>query len=540
MLDNNDGITIIDVTDPESPAYCFVSIYGLECEDRLNIPLLTPLSATQYLHGYYPEVKMHNSETTDDEEIVSEQSVLNTLRPFESVRMITLDMLSEVWPGEYISDEPNPADPNESSVTTSIHMPPSLVDMTFVPAINYALQTGETDRLDPFMWLPGNLSKIKETLRAHNPLSENDLALLSKVIAVEVKQNKSIDLSHFSPTGEQLIELLSAHELEGVEVLNISNMQQITIDILRQLIPLLPKLRRLVLLHTIPDTDILSLLSESPELFYRIDSIIHFAFLRHLGQAVYPAAFSHIITKDSGEVVVASVPYFTPDQLVQGLTDYLSLLRSEDTYTVLTSMRNELPLLATYASAVREPGRSWSERIVPFIPSKTFDMLEEREGWFFAWSAIKSFSKSPSYRYAFAKINKEAMEECQQRIDELRESFKLPSHFDTPQNVELDDNSDAKTSFLSVELCAKENAIRSEYAGRGFHLFDVNSFFQELVKEGRPPPSPEALTKLLELFAFLEKKDFSLCLMTLADLKWFLNKTHIAQARVRYMEQMSF
>lgn len=76
-------------------------------------------------------------------------------------------------------------------------------------------------------------------------------------------------------------------------------LEQIKIGILSQLIPLLPDLRRLVLLHTIPDTDdVLSLLSENPDLFYRIDSIIHIAFLRHLNQAVFPAVF--FLTKYSG------------------------------------------------------------------------------------------------------------------------------------------------------------------------------------------------------------------------------------------------
>lgn len=500
---------------------------------------MTPLSATQYLRGYYPEV---DSEASDHRKIMLEESVLGTLRPFDSVRMITIDMLSEAWPGEYTSDEPNsaglPIEPKESSAT-SIHMPPSLVDMTFVPALNHALQTGETDYLDPFMWIPRNLSKIKETLRTHNPLSAIDLALLSRAITVEVTQAKSIDLSHFSLTGEQLIEVLSAQE--GVEVLNISHMQQITIDALRQLIPLLPNLRRLVLLHTIPEVDVLSLLSESPELFYRIDSFIHLALLRDLGQAAFPAVFSHIIAKDS-EVVIASLPYFTPDQLVQALTDYLSLLRCGDSYDILTSMGDELPLLAAYASAVREPGRSWSERIVPFIPKKT-KMLNVREGWFFAWSAPNPFIDSESYRYAFVKNNKEAMEECQRRIDELRKSFKLPSHPDMPRNfegqvtaaagepdAEVDDNSEREAS-LSDKLSAKENAIKSEYADREFHIFDVKTFFQELVKEGRPAPSPEALTKLLEFFASLEKTDTPLSVMTQADLKSFLEKTRKIQLR---------
>jgi len=209
-------------------------------------------------------------------------------------------------------------------------------------------------------------------------------------------------------------------------------------------------------------------------------------------------------------------------------------------------MRNELPLLAAYASAVREPGRSWSERIVPFISRKTSNDFNAHEGWFFAWSAPDAYRDSPSYRYAFAKFNKEVSEECQRRIVELRESFNLPSHLDTPQNsegeqaadepdAELDGNSEAA---MPDGLLAKEDAIKSEYADREFHIFDVNSFFQELVKEGRPAPSPEALTKLLELFAFLEKKDSPLSVMTPADLKSFLDKTHKAQARLRYMERM--
>jgi hypothetical protein len=138
-------------------------------------------------------------------------------------------------------------------------------------------------------------------------------------------------------------------------------------------------------------------------------------------------------------------------------------------------------------------------------------------------------------------------EECQRRIDELRESFKLPGYLDTPQDSEGqaageaaglgDDNSEtATTSSLPDELDAKEEAIKSEYADREFHIFDVNSFFQELVNEGRPAPSPEVLTKLLELFAFLEKKDAPLLLMTPAHLKSFLDQTHEDLERRKLME----
>ena len=419
MLDDHVGITIIDVTNPESPAYCFVSIDELECEDGSNISIMTLHSSTQYVCHYYPQ---DDSETPHQQ---LERSVLNTLCSFESVPMITIDMLAEAWPGEYMPT-PEPSPSGLSLEPKGIYLPPSLVELTFLPALNYALQTGATDLLDPLMLLPGNVSRIKENLCARNSLSPVAFALLSKVIAIET-QNKSIDLSHFSLTGEQLIKLLSVHK--GVEVLNISHMQQITADILRQLIPILPNLRRLVLLHTLPDADVLSLLSESPELFYRIESLIHLAFLRPLGQAAFPAAFSHI-TKDSSEVSIVSLPYFTPDQLVQALTDYTSCLHA-GSYAFLTTMRYELPLMTTYASAVREPGRSWSERIVPFIPGRACKQLKEHEGWFLAWSALVSLDPwSPPFHYAFARVNKEALEEYHRRMDELKSlsgKFKLES-----------------------------------------------------------------------------------------------------------------
>ena len=56
--------------------------------------------------------------------------VLDTLHSFESFPMITIDMLAEAWPSEYT--------PNPSGISLepkgSIRMPPSLVELTFVPA----------------------------------------------------------------------------------------------------------------------------------------------------------------------------------------------------------------------------------------------------------------------------------------------------------------------------------------------------------------------------------------------------------------------
>jgi hypothetical protein len=82
--------------------------------------------------------------------------------------------------------------------------------------------------------------------------------------------------------------------------------------------------------------------------------------------------------------------------------------------------------MPTYASAVREAGRSWSERIVPFIPGRA---CKQHEGWLVGWSALVSLDPwSAPFHYAFAKVNKEVLEEYHRRMDELKSlsgKFKL-------------------------------------------------------------------------------------------------------------------
>ena len=121
---------------------------------------------------------------------------------------------------------------------------------------------------------------------------------------------------------------------------------------------------------------------------------------------------------------------------------FFSLLGPRTTHD-LSSINRGLPLLATYACAVCEPGCSWLERIVPFIPSKTIDMWNKCEGWFIAWWV------GPRC-YASVKINKEVMKDCQRRINELWESFHMT------QKSELNANNPKATSS-DEELDAKEN-----------------------------------------------------------------------------------
>lgn len=44
------GITIIDITEPSTPRYCFVDFFGME--SRREVQLMSPLDAGTWLRAY--------------------------------------------------------------------------------------------------------------------------------------------------------------------------------------------------------------------------------------------------------------------------------------------------------------------------------------------------------------------------------------------------------------------------------------------------------------------------------------------------------
>ena len=58
--DNNNGITVIDISVLSHVRYCFVDMYGMESETR--VPLMTPLSGSTYLWAYYDKDNKQHQE----------------------------------------------------------------------------------------------------------------------------------------------------------------------------------------------------------------------------------------------------------------------------------------------------------------------------------------------------------------------------------------------------------------------------------------------------------------------------------------------
>jgi len=120
--DNNDGITVIDARDNESPGYCFVNIDHLECDEVATQPeKLIPLSGEDYLRLYYPywDYVLENQELPKKKRlpywlkdvVVSEAVEVAEFIAQKNARIsvfggkvLTLDVLQELFPAMYEKD----------------------------------------------------------------------------------------------------------------------------------------------------------------------------------------------------------------------------------------------------------------------------------------------------------------------------------------------------------------------------------------------------------------------------------------------------
>jgi hypothetical protein len=269
--DNNDGISVIDISDPSSPAYSFVSNPGTE-----------PLSAEDYLRLYYPLP----SEMKDPETRQNEEYNLEAIAALEGEKMVTLEMLAEAWPSEYekllekksLEQLPAPAPPEPKPVTTPITIP-SLADLTLGPSVKIALETGDTAQLEDILWMPSKTSQIQSTLRSITTFPDSGIPLLIKIIAERMKSNAdatTVDVSGYALSHSQILQTVSSFTSK-VTTLNLSYNTSLKIDTVHQIITSHPALKRLVLLGcpSITDSDMHQLLTPSPQLFLSLEALIH-------------------------------------------------------------------------------------------------------------------------------------------------------------------------------------------------------------------------------------------------------------------------
>ncbi|PBK59564.1 hypothetical protein ARMSODRAFT_966802 [Armillaria solidipes] len=354
--DNNEGIAVIDVTNPSKPVYCFVKLE----ESRI-------LSAAQYAREYYAN--------TDDNE--PKALIRDAINALDGIDMVSLDMLAEVWPTEY--EAPGTSEPPISGDSSSCSIPespvPSLFDLALGAAVEQGLATGDSSGLESVVWMPEKGSMIKAALLKQNPFPDTGLSLLAQVIAQESRSEHKVDLRNFSVNTDQLLSALSDPSIT-IRTLNLSGNANITGDTIRKVLTARPTLVCLVLLNTsVHDEELKELIITEPKLFYHMQDLIH-PFLLNQAEgdpdeaSSYPNGFSFIGYASSGAdgIPIASLLFFNPPKIVQGLTDALISYAAMPKFSIPSpSMCYFFPRVA-FSSAVRSVTREWSERYVSTFP----------------------------------------------------------------------------------------------------------------------------------------------------------------------------
>lgn len=406
---DSDGITVIDLTDPSNPAYCFMLPPNIDIP-RVSVPSGVPLSATEYLRVYYPVPNSKDFEHAGVYEF--EGLTRSTIDALREERIVTLEMLAEAWPDEYeakLRESRKTEGGGDVAVTVAAAdsdiLIPSLVEMTMKPALRHSLEIGDTYDIEELVWMPGRGGAIKSLLRDQSPFPDTGVALLIKIIETEPTPDEAaLDLTGFQLSAKQVLTVLSEVE-HPVEILNLSDNIIITVDDIKHILLAIPSIRRLFLLGTsIPTEDLNKLLTDEPELFTNIEAIIHPAFLQWNGKgdASYPNAFA-FVGLSFEPTFTLSFPFFTPSSIVKCLTDFLSGFTVQKFATYGLAKSTLVPQSA-FAS-LRDEDKNWSERFVPLIPQGG-SVLGQRRGWAFLFDFSMPPGEAPKpKKYAFVKLS---------------------------------------------------------------------------------------------------------------------------------------
>ncbi|KAL9103723.1 MAG: hypothetical protein Q9163_001273 [Psora crenata] len=81
--DNNNGITIFDISEPSDVRYCFVDFHGMESDRSQPVQLMTPLSAQTYLAAYYE---------------LDDPKFTELIQQFKDRTLIDVNALADTWP----------------------------------------------------------------------------------------------------------------------------------------------------------------------------------------------------------------------------------------------------------------------------------------------------------------------------------------------------------------------------------------------------------------------------------------------------------
>ncbi|TFK23426.1 hypothetical protein FA15DRAFT_620886 [Coprinopsis marcescibilis] len=255
-LDNNTGLTVIDVTDPRNLAICFVT----------NDKALTPKLYLLSLYG--PEI--------DDREIVRnlDDEENEAVQLLDGIRIIPQNVLAETFPlsFERLSSSGEPVnDPDRGEHPDEL---PTLVTLSMHQAVRQAVEDDRLELIEHILDLQGMLQPVLLQLKKSPKFPASAARFFSKAFSTLPNFPKELDLSGYNFSGKQVVEL--AGDPDAVESLDLSHNSVIDKDGLYEILLCLGNLKYLNIFSTsLSNSDLRSLLQDHHSLFFRLHHVFH-------------------------------------------------------------------------------------------------------------------------------------------------------------------------------------------------------------------------------------------------------------------------
>ncbi|KAG1830888.1 hypothetical protein EV424DRAFT_1534817 [Suillus variegatus] len=339
--DNQQDITVIDLTSVRSPTYCFVHVTrtaGNDEDEAIQSPRM-PLSARQYLHAY-TEGDLHDN---------------GHVTKLDNVKLINLDTLISVWPKEYKRTE-IPQDCASSGseafdftiseqVRKLVGMPllqsvaPELMTKSNaqIPTITITQDTHDTYDIEQMyeLWQAGKTFQVYGALHELLPFPHNGMPLLHSVVVKKLSDNNGVlSLAEIAVRDDQVEEILNIHG-NKMRILDLSHNSYLTAQIVPRILQLAPHLNKLIALGCplIENDDIYKLLRHNVHLFRSLDTLLHPSLLQPLAltceNAPYPIAFSYIQASGThSHPVACTLPLFQSSDIIHAILDLVALFQS--------------------------------------------------------------------------------------------------------------------------------------------------------------------------------------------------------------------
>ncbi|KAL9090466.1 MAG: hypothetical protein Q9165_005227 [Trypethelium subeluteriae] len=267
--DNNDGVTIVDITEPAHPGYCFVAVPGCEVE----VEFMTPLRAIDYVSAYDTTRKPPES----------------VAKSFDHYSLVSAESLHATWPRDEWNVESESAGevgifkpPLDEDNSNEEYGTPSFRKMCLEKTIDEYFKTSDlTAALPEAKLLPDFFSSIERRLRSR-PDQVEQATGGKQLLSMILQEKIDVDLSPFtSLTNEGVYQLvIDAQLTHTMKTLDLSGNPHVTGSLLRKLSKTCSALENIYLIGTpqLPLDVAYSALQDKPAIHVIHSDAFHEAF----------------------------------------------------------------------------------------------------------------------------------------------------------------------------------------------------------------------------------------------------------------------